>query len=705
MRCAVLVVLSFSADNSSSPRYSSALLGFVYTVINFLRHGVGIERLLKKACDLLTIVIPPALPAAMSIGTSFAINRLKRSQIYCISPPRVNVCGKLNAIVFDKTGTLTEDGLDVLGVVPIDAASERYKVGECSSLWNHILPAQHNTSFGAMISDIDVLMKFTSAEAPSLPSKSTTLLDALATCHSLNHVRGELVGDPMDLKMFAWTRWSLEEPKVTGDQLATIVHPPRKEPITHECLLQPTGEFEFNASADPLAMDSDELGIIRTFEFVSGLRRMSAIVKRLGENRMHAVVKGAPEVMHDICDPSTLPADYDAVLDYYTRRGYRVLACGTKSLENLSWRHAQKIPRENVESDLRFLGLVVFENKLKRETAPVLGVLQRANIRTLMCTGDNVLTAISVSKECGLVAPHSAVFMPRIHHDPMESLGVKRKRVVWESLDDPTWGLDPHLLVPSMSATAISGTSSKTNSFTRFNEINLSSKLFRTGAPDGAAAAIVDMSAAVTTDPTHNYDLAITGEVFDHLIQHASASTLNRALVKAKVFARMSPEQKLELVERLQDLGYCVSMCGDGANDCAALKSSDAGISLSNAEASVAAPFTSHKQDIECVLEVIRQGRAALVTSFSCFKYMGMLTVALSRVDKSHNLPRLSPALYSMIQFGSVTLLYSVMANLGDFQVCTGNECRLCARLLFFPAVPFHRPFPDPSACHHDGSS
>ena len=93
-------------------------------------------------------------------------------------------------------------------------------------------------------------------------------------------------------------------------------------------------------------------------------------------------------------------------------------------------------------------------------------------------------------------------------------------------------------------------------------------------------------------------------------------------LVKAQIFARMSPDEKNEVVERLQGLGYTVLMCGDGANDCAALKAADVGLSLSEAEASVAAPFTSRTPDISCVLEVIKEGRAALVTSFSCFKYM-----------------------------------------------------------------------------------
>lgn len=133
----------------------------------------------------------------------------------------------------------------------------------------------------------------------------------------------------------------------------------------------------------------------------------------------------------------------------------------------------------------------------------------------------------------------------------------------------------------------------------------------------------------------------MTGDVFRWMINNAPLETLQRVsfmrgpevprhsligksqmLVKAQVFARMSPDEKHELVERLQSLGYTVAFCGDGANDCGALKAADVGLSLSEAEASVAAPFTSRNPEISCMIEVIREGRAALVTSFSCFKYM-----------------------------------------------------------------------------------
>jgi hypothetical protein len=36
-------------------------------------------------------------------------------------------------------------------------------------------------------------------------------LFAMATCHSLRSIDGELVGDPLDLKMFEFTGWSFEE--------------------------------------------------------------------------------------------------------------------------------------------------------------------------------------------------------------------------------------------------------------------------------------------------------------------------------------------------------------------------------------------------------------------------------------------------------------------------------------------------------------
>lgn len=87
-------------------------------------------------------------------------------------------------------------------------------------------------------------------------------------------------------------------------------------------------------------------------------------------------------------------------------------------------------------------------------------------------------------------------------------------------------------------------------------------------------------------------------------------------------------------------------MCGDGANDCAALKIADCGISLSQSEASIAAPFTSKVQNITAARHLLIEGRAALATAVQAFKFM---------------------MLYALIQFWNVVILIPAGANLGEF--------------------------------------
>ncbi len=68
---------------------------------------------------------------------------------------------------------------------------------------------------------------------------------------------------------------------------------------------------------------------------------------------------------------------------------------------------------------------------------------------------------------------------------------------------------------------------------------------------------------------------AMTGDVFDWILYNYDDDQVRTFIENCRVFARMLPDQKKMLVEKLQEYGYCVSFCGDGANDCGALKSSD----------------------------------------------------------------------------------------------------------------------------------
>ena len=77
------------------------------------------------------------------------------------------------------------------------------------------------------------------------------------------------------------------------------------------------------------------------------------------------------------------------------------------------------------------------------------------------------------------------------------------------------------------------------------------------------------------------------------------------------------------------------------------MKAAAAGISLSEAEASVASPFTSKDPTVRCVLDLVAEGRAGLVTALNTFRFM---------------------ALYSLTQCLSVLILYSLALDLSDKQ-------------------------------------
>ena len=405
--------------------------------------------------------------------------------------------------------------------------------------------------------------------------------------------------------MFDFTGWSFEE----GGNGKGAAELENSSHLTPSIARPPPGlEYDLDDGDEQTSKGPIELGVLKSFEFVSQLRRASVVVRQFGAQSGDIYVKGAPECMKDICRPDSFPDDYEDLLGYYTHRGFRVIAIATKHIPKLSWIKAQKMQRVEAESGLEFIGFIIFENKLKEITTDIIDELNEANIRNVMCTGDNILTAISVARDCHLMDRKGHCFVP--HFTVGDSLD-PQARLELHSVDNPVYTLDEKTLLP---------------------------------APPPAEG---DVSLPYEMANIRNYSLAVTGDVFRWIVEFGSEDLLKRMLACGQVFARMSPDEKHELVEKLQSIDYCCGFCGDGANDCGALKAADVGISLSEAEASVAAPFTSRIFDISCVPEVIREGRAALVTSFCCFKYM---------------------SLYSAIQFTTVSFLYASASNLGDFQ-------------------------------------
>lgn len=93
------------------------------------------------------------------------------------------------------------------------------------------------------------------------------------------------------------------------------------------------------------------------------------------------------------------------------------------------------------------------------------------------------------------------------------------------------------------------------------------------------------------------------------------------------MFARTKPNDKTRAIVVYQSMGLITAMCGDGANDCGALKQADAGLSLSEAEASISSPFTSKIPNINAMIELIKECRGGLATNFSLFNIMALYSL------------------------------------------------------------------------------
>ena len=161
--------------------------------------GVSIEIAVGRCLDMITVAVPAALPVAMSCGIVFAVRRLKKKGIFCISPPRINIAGQINTFVFDKTGTLTEEGLTVLGFRPTAGSDD----SRSATFQNFTDDAKTLTPQGTW---------WTKDSADNRRNQNSTLLvEAMASCTAITFVNGSLVGDPLDVQMFEATGWTLDE--------------------------------------------------------------------------------------------------------------------------------------------------------------------------------------------------------------------------------------------------------------------------------------------------------------------------------------------------------------------------------------------------------------------------------------------------------------------------------------------------------------
>lgn len=111
----------------------------------------------------------------------------------------------------------------------------------------------------------------------------------------------------------------------------------------------------------------------------------------------------------------------------------------------------------------------------------------------------------------------------------------------------------------------------------------------------------------------------VTGEDMNGLSKRELA-----ALVEdTTVFARVDPEQKMAIIQALQDNGHVVGYMGDGINDAPSLRAADVGVSVNNAVdvAKSAADFILLRKSLAELIEGVAEGRRTFANTM---KYLRM---------------------------------------------------------------------------------
>ena len=299
-------------------------------------------KLLLHVTIIVTAVIPPELPMELSLAVTQGLNELvRRYQVYCTEPFRIPLAGLVDTCCFDKTGTLTSDELRLHGVrLPSENAA-----------------AEESGAAGGGGED---LVLFGSPGArPALPTETLRVMvgcQSLAVAHALAPgpdgraaVRRELCGDPLEKAV-------MEGCGYTIDPGSGAVAP---------------AEGSGGSVGSVAASAAPSVRVLHRFAFSSKLRRMTVIAAdcaatrgeagRSSPPRLWALTKGAPEAVLPLLDQSALPADYAASFKKQMSLGRRVLALAYRDLGPASIGGWEKSPRDAVERDLTFAGLLVMD--------------------------------------------------------------------------------------------------------------------------------------------------------------------------------------------------------------------------------------------------------------------------------------------------------------------------------------------------------
>lgn len=151
-------------------------------------------------------------------------------------------------------------------------------------------------------------------------------------------------------------------------------------------------------------------------------RKMMTTVHQMGEKYI-SITKGA----FDVLAPRFSSGDVEQaaiVNDRFGKRALRVIAVGYATYDE----EPQDISSEALEKDLRLIGLIGMIDPPRPESKGAIKRAKKAGIKTVMITGEHVVTASAIAKELGILNdPSEALSGSELHQLSDEELDARVK--------------------------------------------------------------------------------------------------------------------------------------------------------------------------------------------------------------------------------------------------------------------------------------
>ncbi|MFX1274185.1 MAG: cation-translocating P-type ATPase [Promethearchaeota archaeon] len=313
------------------------------------------------AIGLAVAAVPEGLPAVMTLCLAIGVTRMARKNALIRKLPAVEVLGSSTIISTDKTGTLTKNEMTV------------------TLIWT--MNQQYNVT-GTGYVNFGQIVKAESAKEIE-PGYRPDLESLLEICALASEASIEFQDEDKPYKVF-------------GDptEIALLILAEKGQTID---TIKKKWEVEY------------------LFPFDSSRKRMSVISRNNENNTSRIMVKGALDILLDLCDfyledgekIELTTEKKEKIIKiserFSTNFAYRILGFALRDITAEETQELLEKKKSNlVEEHLTFIGFVGMIDPARESSRPAVIKAKEAGIKVIMITGDHMSTAKAIGKEIGI---------------------------------------------------------------------------------------------------------------------------------------------------------------------------------------------------------------------------------------------------------------------------------------------------------------